>query len=216
MLNIWLIRHAQSQANAGERTADPALIELTAMGREQGSHLTDLFGRAPDMLVSSPYLRARQTAQFVADKHPDVPLETWPVQEFTYLDRRRCLNTTLAERIPMAREYWDRNDPLYMDGVGTESYAGLMGRVDDMWKRLLAGYDGKWVVVFSHAIFIRAALWHWLCEGDRVSEIGMKRFRSFLRAYAIPNAALLKVRYDGEFWAGQVKAEHIPEQLCSS
>ena len=132
MLNICFIRHAQSQANAGERTADPALIELTAMGREQGIHVAGLFGRAPDLLVTSPYLRARQTAQFVADKHPKVPLETWAVQEFTYLARQRCLNTTLNERIPMAKEYWDRNDPNWVDGEGTESYAGLMGRVDDM------------------------------------------------------------------------------------
>ena len=213
MLNIWFIRHAQSQANAGERTTDPALIELTPMGREQGTHVAGLFGRAPDMLVTSPYLRARQTAQFVADKYPEVPLETWPVQEFTYLNRQRCLNTTLAERIPMAREYWDRNDPHYVDGEGTESYDALMGRVDDMWRRLLEDCDGKWVVVFSHAIFIRAALWHWLCGGERVSEAGMKRFRSFLRAYAIPNGVVLKVRYDGEFWAGVAVTDHLPAHL---
>ena len=216
MLNIWFIRHAQSQANAGERTADPALIELTELGREQGSHVAGLFDRAPDLLVTSPYLRARQTAQFVADKHPKVPLETWAVQEFTYLDRRRCLNTTLNERIPMAREYWDRNDPHWVDGEGTESYVDLMGRVESMWQRLLASYDSKLVVVFSHAIFIRAALWHWLCGNDRASEIGMKRFRSFLRAYAIPNAALLKVRFDGEFWVGVARTEHIPDMLKST
>lgn len=213
MLNVWFIRHAQSQANAGERTADPALIELTTLGREQGTHVASLFGRTPDLLVASPYLRARQTAQFVADKYTEVPMETWPVQEFTYLNRQRCLNTTLAERIPMAREYWDRNDPHYVDGEGTESYAGLMGRADDMWRRLLAGYDGKWVAVFSHAQFIRAALWHWQCGGDRVSETSMNRFRSFLRACAIPNGAVLKVRHDGEFWAGVAGIEHLPAHL---
>ena len=212
-LNIWFIRHAQSQANAGERTTDPALIKLTPLGREQAAHVAGMFGRAPDLLVSSPYLRAWQTAQYLADKYPNVPMETWPVQEFTYLNRQRCLNTTLAERIPMAREYWDRNDPHYVDGEGTESYAGLMCRAADMWKRLLAGYDGKWVVVFSHAQFIRAALWHWLCGGERVSEAGMKRFRSFLRAYAIPNGAVLKTRYDGEFWAGVAGTEHLPDRL---
>ena len=213
MLNVWFIRHAQSQANAGERTADPALIELTPLGREQAAHVAGLFGRAPDLLVTSPYLRAWQTAKFVAGKYPDMPLETWPVQEFTYLNRQRCLNTTLAERIPMAREYWDRNDPHYVDGEGTESYAGLMGRAADLWKRLLAGYDGKWVAVFSHAQFIRAALWHWQCGGDRESEASMKRFRSFLRAFAIPNGAVLKARYDGEFWHSAVQSGHIPVHI---
>ena len=213
MLNVWFIRHAQSQANAGERTADPSLIELTTLGREQGACVADLFSRAPDLLVTSPYLRARQTTQFVADKHPQVPLETWPVQEFTYLDRQRCLNTTLAERIPMAREFWDRNDPGYVDGQGTESFAGLMDRAAEMWRRLLAEHDGKWVAVFSHAQFIRAAIWHWMSEGDKATESGMKRFRSCLRAFTIPNGAALKVRFDGEFWAGQVQTAHLPEHL---
>lgn len=216
MLNVWFIRHAQSQANAGERTTDPALIELTPLGREQATHVAGMFSRAPDILVSSPYLRARQTAQYLADRYPEVPLETWPVQEFTYLNRERCLNTTLAERIPLAREFWDRNDPHSVDGEGTESYADLMGRADNMWRRLLGSCDGKWVVVFSHAQFIRAALWHWLCGSERVSESGLKRFRSFLRAYTIPNGAVMKARYDGEFWSGVAQVEHIPAQMRSN
>ena len=216
MLNIWFIRHAQSQANAGERTADPSFIELTPVGREQGACVAGLFDRAPDLLVTSPYLRARQTTQFVADKHAQAPLETWPVQEFTYLDRQRCLNTTLAERIPMAREFWDRNDPGYVDGQGTESFAGLMDRAAEMWRRLLAEHDGKWVAVFSHAQFIRAAIWHWMYEGDNATQDGMKRFRGFLRTCPIPNGAVLKVRYDGEFWHGAAQVEHIPAQMRSN
>lgn len=216
MLNIWFIRHAQSQANAGERTVDPALIELTALGREQADHIPALFEHEPDLFVVSPYLRARQTAQFLADKYPSLPVETWPVQEFTYLDRQRCLNTTLAERIPMAREFWDRNDPRYMDGEGTESFAGLMERAAEMWKRLLASYDGKWVVVFSHAQFIRAAIWHWMYEGDKATESSMKRFRNFLRAFTIPNGAVLTARHDGEFWHGAARTEHIPSHARTS
>ena len=215
VLNVWFIRHAQSQANAGERTENPALIELTAMGREQAEHIPALFDHAPDLIVVSPYLRAKQTAEPLLRRFPDVPHETWPVQEFTYLARQRCVNTTLAERIPMAHDYWDRNDPRYLDGEGTESYAGLMGRVDDMWGRLLNQNGGQWVVVVSHAQFIRAALWHWLCEGERVSEIGMKRFRNFLRAYPIPNGALQKVCHDGEFWHGIPLTGHLPEGLRS-
>ena len=216
MLNIWFIRHAQSQANAGERTVDPEMIELTPLGREQAPHVAGLFSRAPDLLGASPDLRARQTAQFLADKYPRLPVEFWPVQEFTYLDRQRCLNTTLADRIPMAREFWDRNDPHYVDGEGTESFAGLMDRAAGMWKRLLASYDGKWVVVFSHAQFIRAAIWHWMYEGDKATESSMKRFRNFLRAFTIPNGAVLKARHDGEFWHGAVYTDHVPDRLRTS
>lgn len=216
MLNVWFIRHAQSQSNAGERTEDPDLIELTARGREQAEHIPALFDHAPDLIIVSPYLRAIQTAEPLLRRFPDVPNETWPVQEFTYLDRKRCLNTTLAERIPMAQTFWDRNEPHYVDGEGTESYAGLMGRVDAMWGRLFNHYDGQWVVVVSHAQYIRAAIWHWMHEGSKATESSMKRFRSFLRAYSIPNGALQKVQHDGEFWYGAVRMEHIPAHMRSN
>lgn len=32
------------------------------------------------------------------------------------------------------------------------------GRVDAMWERLAEQQDGKWVVIFTHAMFIRAAI----------------------------------------------------------
>ena len=216
MLNVWFIRHAQSQANAGERTVDPALIELTALGREQAAHIPALFDRAPDLVVSSPYLRALQTANYLTRRFPDVPQETWPVQEFTYLDRGRCRDTTLAERIPMAREYWDRNDPHHVDGEGAESFAELMGRVDTMWKRLGEQHAGKWVVIFAHAQFVRASIWHWLYEGPKVSALGMKRFRSFLTAFPIMNGSVLKARHDGEFWQGAARVDHIPKHLWTN
>ena len=136
MLNIWFIRHAQSQANAGEKTNDPSAIELTSLGREQAGLIASHFERAPDLIVTSPYRRAQQTAQCLTKRFPEVPHETWPVQEFTYLSQERCRDTTVTERVPMAGEYWDRYDPHYVDGEPAESFAAFIGRVDSMWTKM--------------------------------------------------------------------------------
>lgn len=212
---IWFIRHTQSQANAGERTIDPALIELTHLGKEQAIHIAEFFEQQPDIVVTSPYLRTRQTAQPLLDRLLNVPHEVWPVQEFTYLDYNRCRNTTVIERRPLVNEYWERNDPYYIDGERAESFASLLERVAQMWQKLRDEYDGKWVVIYSHAQFIRAALWYWLYADMKVSPQGMKSYRSFSFAIPIPNAAIIKLRYESEVWYSPVQIRHIPPHLIT-
>lgn len=216
MLTIWFIRHAQSQANAGEITCDPAAIALTPLGREQAIHVASIFEHAPDLVISSPYLRAQQTAKPLLDRFPDARAEIWPVQEFTYLCPDRCRNTTVHERLPLAEEYWKRKEPHYIDGGGAESFAALMGRVDMMWQKLSAYKCSKEVVIFTHAQFVRAAIWYWLYVGEQISDRGMRRFQNFLYSFSVPNGAIVKTRLDPAFWVGTVSISHIPAPLQTS
>ena len=81
MLTIWFIRHAQSESNAGLLTAADAGIALTPYGHAQAACIPAAFAERPTLIVTSPYLRARQTAQPTIDRFPDVPVEEWPIQE---------------------------------------------------------------------------------------------------------------------------------------
>ncbi|WP_241212739.1 MULTISPECIES: hypothetical protein [unclassified Sphingomonas] len=36
----------------------------------------------PSLIVTSPYLRTRQTAQATIQRFPTVPVEVWPIEEF--------------------------------------------------------------------------------------------------------------------------------------
>ena len=213
MLNIWFIRHGQSQANAGQKTSDSSGIELSSLGRKQAELVADHFSKAPDLIVSSPYARARQTSECLTRRFPKVPFETWPVQEFTYLAHERCENTTETERVPLAHEYWERYDPHYVDGEAVESYAGFMARVEETWTRLTSDHRDKWVVVFSHAHFIKASIWWWLHPKDRLTPKGMRRYRNFLYSVPIPNGAILKASLGDEFSFGVPLIDHIPEDL---
>lgn len=213
MLKVWFIRHGQSQANAGEKTSDSSGIELTELGRKQADYIGNYFERDPDLIVSSPYLRALQTAQFLTSRVPNAPFEIWPVQEFTYLSQERCRDTTVTERGPMAGEYWDRYDPHYVDGDLAESFASLMTRVDSMWNILLEMRGDKWVVLFSHAMFIKAALWRWLHPDNRVTPKGMRHYRNFLYSFPIPNGAILEADFDRNLSFGPPWTEHFPDDL---
>ena len=68
-LELYLLRHAHA-GNASEWTRDDALRPLSPKGRGQaerlGRHLAEL-GFQPDSIVSSPKLRALETAQLVGD-----------------------------------------------------------------------------------------------------------------------------------------------------
>src|SRR4051812_43055625 len=63
MTEIWLIRHGESESNAGLPTSDTAKIALTPRGFAQAECIVAAFTRPPSLIVTSPYLRAIQSAQ---------------------------------------------------------------------------------------------------------------------------------------------------------
>ena len=56
MKKIWLIRHGESIANAGEPTQDHAAIPLSEKGLQQAQELALAIPSAPDLIVTSPFL----------------------------------------------------------------------------------------------------------------------------------------------------------------
>ncbi|MGH9597257.1 MAG: phosphoglycerate mutase family protein, partial [Edaphobacter sp.] len=60
---VILVRHGQSVANAGGRTADHDTNPLTELGRAQARGLVERINCKPTLFVVSPFLRAQQTAE---------------------------------------------------------------------------------------------------------------------------------------------------------
>ena len=105
MPTIQLIRHAESEGNAGLPTNDPASIPLTHHGYEQAAALAATFTTAPDLIIVSPFIRTQQTAAPLIARFPEVPVEKWAVQEFTYLNPNKYLGTTETQRGNFAQAY---------------------------------------------------------------------------------------------------------------
>src|SRR3546814_10857097 len=90
-------------------------------------------------------------------RFPGVPVEVWPIEEFTYLQPARCNGTRSAERMPHLERYWSAADPDYCDGEGAESFRALLGRCEAALARLAAMPPASLVYVFGHGQFIQAA-----------------------------------------------------------
>ncbi len=199
MPETWLIRHAQSTANAGLPTESPAASPLTDLGHEQATLLAHSIDQAPDLIVTSPYARTLQTAQPLLDRYPHSAHETWSVQEFNYLNASKYQGTSSAERRPASQAYWEALDPNYEDGPGAESFVAFMVRVTAFVENIKAR-DGR-TIVFTHGKFIRGCIWR-LFMGQRNGAIdvdeAMLGFRHFRSSFRLANTAVIKVSWEEE------------------
>ncbi|WP_028926529.1 histidine phosphatase family protein [Pseudonocardia acaciae] len=191
----WLVRHGQSEANAGIPGPDPGATPLTPLGRRQAERVAQAVPEAPALIVTSPFARARATAERTIARFPGSPVQEWPVQEYHYLGQFHDLATTSGEREPYVRAYWERADPHLVNG-DAESFADLIDRVELCLTRLDQRPEGL-VAVFTHGMFTMALLW-WLLTGrGEVTTDAMRRFRTFADACRIPNGCIVELRYPG-------------------
>jgi probable phosphoglycerate mutase len=215
MPTIWFIRHAESESNIGLPTFSPASIKLTEQGFKQAQQIAQAFEQPPDLVVTSSYLRTKQTAQATIERFPESRLAEWPVHEFTYLSPARHYNTTIQQRKPLACAFWERQDPFYIDGEGAESFADFIQRVQQVLDYLHC-LDDDFVSIFSHEQFIKALMWTTFFAPGASTSLSpqkMQSFYRFLTLFTIPNGALIKVqaRSCGELWFSPVIATHLTD-----
>lgn len=175
---LTLIRHAQSTANAGSATHDPATIPLTLSGHLHAKQLARSAFSSPVVAVwSSPYLRALQTANPTADRYR-LTVQELPIHEFTYLCPARCAGTTAVERMKWVENYWSRGDPYYVDGPGAESFSILVERARNALRLLEAGGSPDHAIAFSHGQFLQMIYWLHRYKDSPVSKGGMRAYRA--------------------------------------
>lgn len=153
---IWLIRHAESMANCGILSNEPEKIRLSAKGQQQALQLAQSIKKAPQLIVVSPFLRTLETAQPLLDRWPNVPLQTWPIQELVYLSPNRYAAATPSEQHLMKETYWQHLDPFFYDGQDTETFANFVERINNFHLRL-AVCDG-FTLIIGHGQFFKAYL----------------------------------------------------------
>lgn len=188
MKRVNLVRHGESAANAGNATQDHANIPLTSKGLEQAHQVARKFSEAPELIIASPFFRAQATAAVTASAFPTAVVETWSIQEFTYLEPARCVNTTLADRRAWVDAYWQRSDPLFSDGAGAESFSDFVARARSFLERL-DQHPARKVAVFSHGQFLNAVAWLLECLPQVIDTKAMTAWRNYEVSHHIPNGA---------------------------
>jgi broad specificity phosphatase PhoE len=172
--------------------ADNAEAPLTELGIAQARAVAARVDRQPNLLIVSPHLRARATAEPISARWPNARREIWSIAELNYLSPERCANTTAQSRKPLADDYWRRCDPAYVDGPGAESFAQFMNRVRTFHDRLEA-LSEDFVIAVGHGQFFRALLVA-SADGFATTPEAMRRYRAAETADPIANAAIVELR----------------------
>lgn len=172
MGRLLLIRHGESEGNRDRVFTRSPEVPLTPAGRQQALE-TAAFVReryTPTLLVSSPFTRARQTAQIIGE----VLGLSCAIEDDL---RERCYgeyaglpyDTVRPQFDPQA--YWSWRPP---GGETLEEVAVRVGRVLD---RICAGTNGCDVVAVSHGAVMMAIWRHvtgeWAIPGRVVRNAGI-------------------------------------------
>jgi len=197
----YLIRHGESEANAGLATPDPRTIRLTPLGRRQAILVAEEINARdirPDLIVVSPNTRTKETAEPTRQLFPDVQLEVWDTQEFNYLAKFHGIVTSTADRRAERNAYWDRSEPDFVHSPGSESFNDFASRVSKAMEKLRS--TEKTTLFFGHEQFMCCLLWLTSGERDEMTSDTMKEFRSFMAANRIPNGSLVSLDSDAKSW----------------
>jgi len=154
-MRLFIVRHAESEANERDILASRIDYPLSNAGRAQAEAVARAFiaENRPELVVCSPLKRARQTAEAFARAGGGIP--TVVREEITEVHLGRYSGLTYAE-IETADGYvhersarWD-----WVPDGGGESYAMIAERVEPffVW---LDGRPENAVLVVSHAVTMR-------------------------------------------------------------
>lgn len=190
MIDIWLVRHGETDWNRELRFQGHLDAPLNALGLQQAERLAQHWaGHAPRALVASDLLRTRQTAQPLGAHWQKAaePQALWREQSFGVIE-----GLTLAqvqENHPDIVQGWRSHDPDFAPSGG-ESRRQFHARVMRALQSLLLRCEKEaWSspVVVSHGGVL-----------DMIYRSATGQALGGPRQCVIPNAGLNHVRTDGE------------------
>jgi broad specificity phosphatase PhoE len=180
---LWIVRHGQSAGNVARDAAEldglatialahrDVDVPLSARGEQQACALGDWFAglareERPDVVLSSPYVRARQTADRVVDalraqsrrRSADdetiacVRDERLREKEFGILDRLTPLG--IRAKYPELAEQRQHVGKFYFRPPGGESWCDVILRLRSFLEMLTREYRGDRVLVVAHQVIV--------------------------------------------------------------
>ena len=190
-MSIFLIRHAESEANINGKTLSHASIALSENGHIQAQNLCSTLPKIDHVMVSK-YLRTQQTAAPILEKYKLDFEVNEHLHEFSYLSEQKCANTNLNDRKAWVNAYWDKMDCQHRDADDAESFEDLYLRVQAFHYKLkaVAGhYAENNLAVFSHGQFLQLLIMQIQQPRSLTKEL-MKQFRADLVQQPIKNTEI--------------------------
>lgn len=166
---LILVRHGRTELTESRRISgssgeDPALSELGLRdAAEAANHISTIgtsggfgFVPAPQAVIHSPLLRARQTAEKIATRNSLELLELADLTEISFGEWDGLTNEEVFAGYESQYQAW--RGSLDVPPPGGESLKDFAKRIDSAFDWLMENYAGSCVVVVAHVMPIRGLL----------------------------------------------------------
>jgi 2,3-bisphosphoglycerate-dependent phosphoglycerate mutase len=207
--HLWLIRHGESAGNVARDVANASRLSrieisgrdvdvpLSERGKRQSTALGHWFGelppeQRPQFILSSPYARARQTAELIeihahssATRVPFVVDERLREKEFGILDR--LTRAGIEQFYPEQAEIRRSVGKFYHRPPGGESWCDVILRLRSTLHTLSLHYAGCRVLIVTHQVVV-------LCFRYLLEDLDEQKILEIDRAGDVANCAITDYR----------------------
>jgi len=209
---LWIARHGQSAGNVARDAAEAAGhmwidvefrdidTPLSQLGVEQSLALGQWFREAPaqeqpQVVLSSPYVRARETARLVMESAGlqagrDVRLridERLREKEFGVLDR--LTKHGIRQKFPDLHEQRSHVGKFYFRPPGGESWCDVILRLRSLTEMITREHGGERVLIVAHQVIVN-------CMRYLLENLDEAQILAVDRMGDVPNCAVTGYRFD--------------------
>jgi len=208
---LWIVRHGQSAGNVARDAAELARLSLidiatrdvdvplSALGARQASALAAWFRampaiERPTVILSSPYLRARATAQIILDSggvdRDNVTFamdERLREKEFGILDRLTRFG--IQEKYPELSEQRQHVGKFYFRPPGGESWCDVILRLRSVLDTVTREHRSESLVVVTHQVVVN-------CFRYLLERMDEQQILDLDRAADVPNCGVTSYEFD--------------------
>lgn len=208
---LWVVRHGQSAGNVARDAAEAAGLHvidiphrdidtpLSDLGAQQASALGHWFGelppaRRPEVILCSPYVRARDTAQLMMDAAGFTPRnvrlrldERLREKEFGILDRLTVAG--IRRKYPELSEQRAHVGKFYFRPPGGESWCDVILRLRSVVEMVAREHGGQRVLVVAHQVTVN-------CLRYLMENMDEGRILDIDRIADVPNCGVTSYEYD--------------------
>jgi broad specificity phosphatase PhoE len=206
---LIIVRHGQSAGNVARDLAHDAALDrieltsrdadvcLSALGREQATALGRRFSaqgnERPDVLLSSPYKRALETAEYfraAGGAQRDEPIcfdERLREKEFGILDG--LTTHGVGNQFPDQAAFRALLGKFYHRPPGGESWCDVILRLRSVLDTISLHFAGKRVMIFTHQVVV-------LCMRYIIETMDEAAILAIDREGDVANCAITEYRFD--------------------
>lgn len=208
---LYIVRHGESAGNVARNAAvkagQPMIdlgsrdvdVQLSDLGKQQAQALGNWFAalpaeERPNVILTSPYLRARDTADLIVetaglpkDSYSLVVDERLREKEFGILDR--LTGVGIRERHPEQAEFRRLLGKFYHRPPGGESWCDVILRLRSAVEMISREYCGQRVLIVGHSVVV-------LCLRYLLEHMTEDEILAIDRAEEVANCSVTLYRHD--------------------